>query len=182
MEGYHLPVVTAAESVADSATEEGTLVVFTVTRAGDSSEALDVFFTIEDNSGVLESQAPTSATIDADESSVSLPILDDEVDEPNADVSTVLQDSANYPLGTPSQAAVTARDNDGIPTVFFVETDATVTEGGTLEFPVMLSNPSDLEIPVRYTIRGTAEAEDYNDSGNGCTERDGADDFAGYGG
>ncbi len=106
-----LPTVTVAPSATDS-DMEGAPAVFTITRAGDLSEALDVFFTLEGGDDVPESQAPTSATIDAGETSgsVSLATVDDDVDEPDATLT--LSEHASYELGTPSQASRTVEDND----------------------------------------------------------------------
>ena len=167
VEGYHVPVVTVT---AAGAVAEGAPAVFEVARAGDRSEALEVFFAVEDAGGALTAAPPGSVVVAAGEAvaRVALATVDDEVDEADAVVTLSLVDRGYYALGEPARAAVTVRDDDGVPTVYFAETAASVLEGGTLEFPVRLSNATGVAVPVRYRLGGTADAADYEDAGNGA--------------
>ncbi len=155
------PVVTVA---ADAATvTEGEDAAFTLTRAsGDLAGPLEVTFTIADPGTVLEREAPVSATIPADQTTVTVtvPTDDDQVDEPDAVLTLTLDDGADYDLGTPSQATVTVRDNDGTPELTVA--DASAPESDDLVFLLALSPAGADEISVQYAITpDTAQAADY---------------------
>ena len=152
VEDDDLPVVTVA---ADAATvTEGADVVFTLTRAGDLSVALDVPVEVTDADGVLTATAPDRVTFGAAAATATLRLgtRDDTADEPDATVTLALQAGAGHALGDPSQAAVTVRD-DELRTVSVADAPP-VTEGGTLAFPVTLSNPSATAITVAYVVVG----------------------------
>ena len=164
VEDDDLPVVTVA---AEAATvTEGEDVVFTLTRAGDLSVALDVPVAVTDAGGVLASAAPSSVTFAATAATATLRLdtRDDAADNPDATVTLALQAGAGHAPGDPSQAAVTVRD-DELRTVSVA--DATpVTEGGTLEFPVTLSNRSAAAITVAWVVvgvDGAVRGSDYAD-------------------
>ena len=86
-------------------------------------------------------------------------IIDDELDESSEQFTVELREAlgAGARLGTPSSATVMIEDNDE--PVLSIH-DATAQEGGgTIEFPVSLSLPSDLEITAAYaTTNGSATA------------------------
>ena len=152
VEDDDLPEVTVA---AEAATvTEGADVVFTLTRAGVLSEALEVPVAVTDTDGVLASTAPTGVTFEAAAATATLrlPTRDDTAEDPDATVTLALGPGAGHASGDPSRASVTVRD-DEIRTVSIA--DATpVTEGGTLAFPVTLSNRSATEIAVAYVVAG----------------------------
>ena len=156
-------------AAAAAAVMEGTDAVFTLTRAGDLSGAPEVSFTVEDAAGVLASPPPTGAAFEADAASVrvTLATVDDRVDEADAVLVLTLQDGAGYGLGAQPAAMVTVRDNDAPPAVSIADAGS-VTEGAPLDYLVRLSHPSAAEIPVRYTLGGTAQAAaDYTDAAGG---------------
>ena len=63
---------------------------------------------------------------------------------------------------------MTVQDDEDAPAVTIADAP-TVTEGGTLAFPVRLSHPSETPIPVAYTLAGSATAnDDYTDGGAGA--------------
>ena len=69
--------------------------------------------------------------------------------------------------GTPSRAAVPVRDDDGTPEVSIADAGS-VTEGGTLEFPVGLSGLFHTRVTVDCTLSGTAVAgEDHDGAASG---------------
>ena len=153
------PVVTVAAEAA--AVGEGEDVAFTLARTGDVSEALDVFFTIEDADGVVTSTPlPTGVTFGAGNAAATLRLgtEPDTVVEPDAVVTLMLGPGAGYEPGDPSRASVTVREDDGgasRASVVVGDPDA-VVEGGTLEFAVRLSNAGAEEIRVSYRVSGTA--------------------------
>ena len=118
VEDNDLLVVTVAAEVAT--VTEGEDAVFVLTRTGVLSEALEVSFTLEDESDVLVSKGPpTSVTFEADAATarVSLATEDDLIAEPDAKVVLTLRSGAAYRLGDPSTATVVVRDNDGLQVV-----------------------------------------------------------------
>ena len=147
-----------------SAVTEGAVVEFVLTRAGDLSGAPEVSFTVEGARGFLASLPPTGAVFDAGTrfARVRLATVDDGLDEADATVTLILHDGTGYGLGVRSAASVTVRDNEATPTVSIVDAGS-VTEGEPLDYAVRLSNPSAAEIPVRYTLSGTAAAGSYTD-------------------
>ncbi len=147
---------------------EGAAAAFTLTRAGDRSGAPEVSFTVEDAAGVLAAPPPTGVTFEADATTVrvTLATVDDRVDEADAVLTLTLHDGTGYGLGAPSAATVTVRDDDAPPTVSVADAGS-VTEGDPLDYVVRLSHPSAAEIPVRYTLDGTAQARDYIDAAGG---------------
>ena len=152
VEDDDLPVVTVSAEAA--AVTEGEDAVFTLARAGDLSEALEVPVAVTDADGVLASPAPSSVTFPADAATAALRLgtQDDTADEPDAMVVLALQAGAGHALGAVHEAAVTVRD-DELRTVSIADA-AAVTEGGTLEFPVVLSNRSAAAIAVAWVVDG----------------------------
>ena len=158
------PVVTIAPDA--STVREGQDAVFTLTRVGDLSVALEVAVVVTDADGVLTDAAPTSVSFLAGDAAATLRLAtdDDDIHEPDAVTVTVtLAAGAAWDLGTPAEATVTVRDNEARPTVS-MDPRASVTEGGTLRFEVRLNRASAAEVPVEYAV-----------SGGDTTAREGAD-------
>ena len=122
-----LPVVTVAP-IGDTVEEDGGA-GFNLTRASeDLSEALEVFFTVEDPDGVLTSAAPTGATIEAGSTTAEV-LMDAEVD--GADAALTLTPGRRRGAigwGTPHTATQTVQDEDTKPVVTTALTSR-VTEG-----------------------------------------------------
>ena len=160
-----LPVVTV---VSEDDVTEGEDAMFTLTRMG-TRDPLVVTFTVTDNGSVLDGDAPTEATFEANSATatVAVPTMDDNVDEPDTTTLTLtLIDGAAYDLGTPAQAEVGVRDNDGTPELN-VE-GASASEGDDLVFLVTLNPASSQEVSVDYEITPrTAQAADYTGATSG---------------
>ena len=161
------PVVTVA-SAAD-AVAEGEDVVFTLTRVGDRSGALEVSVQVTEAGSALADTPPASATFQAGDATTTLRLgTEDDTrrDNPDPVVTLTLVDGVEYDLGAPSRATVTVRDNDRSTEVSIADA-APVTEGGTLEFPITLTRPHDVAITVLYQLNqdpaATAERSDYTD-------------------
>ena len=152
-----LPAVTVAADAA--AVTEGEAAAFTLTRAGNLASGLTVPVVVTDPGSVLIGTPPASVRFGARNATAVLRLdtQDDAVVEPDAVVTLALTDGASYDLGMPSQAAVTVRDDDGLPDVSIADA-APVTEGGVLEFPVRLSHRSDTRIVVAADYRFTGAA------------------------
>ena len=163
-----LPVVTVAADA--PAVTEGADAAFTLTRAGDLSVPLEVPVTVTDPGTALAAAAPSNVTFGAGDATVTLRLgtVDDEVDESDATVTLALPGGSAHRPGTPSEAAVTVRDDDGTPEVSIADAGS-VTEGGTLEFPVSLSGRFHTQVEVDYTLAGTAVAgEDHGGPASGA--------------
>ena len=152
LDGDGASAVTVA-AVADVVVE-GADAVFTLTRAdGDLSQALTVAVEVTDAGAVLTGTAPAGVTFDANEATATLRLGTDDDTVVEADATLTLTAGGAYGLGTPSVATVTVRDDDGTPTVSIADAGS-VTEGGTLAFPVTLSGPFNAWIAVPYTLGG----------------------------
>ena len=166
------PVVTVAAEA--GTVTEGAEAVFVLTRAAVVTGALAVTFEVTGGGAVLAASPPTEATFAADATTVRVPLAttNDITDEPDARVVLTLAAGDAWDLGAASEATVTVEDDDAPPAVSIADAiadaAATVTEGGTLAFPVRLSHPSAVAITVAYTLTGTATAgDDYTDAGSG---------------
>ena len=156
------PVVTVA---AETATvTEGADAVFVLTRASaDIATSLVVDFTLADPDTVLDGEAPATATIPADETTVKVTLAtdDDSADEPHATLTLTLTDGATYDLGASSSATVTVQDNDPYgqdkasdAAVTVAADDATVTEGADAVFTLTRTGGLSSELAVTFTVTG----------------------------
>ena len=162
------PIVTVAADAA--VVREGESVAFTLTRIGLLSDALDVFFTLDDAGGVVTSTVPSLVTFEAgnDTATLSLGTAPDTVAEPDATVTLALRSGADYAPGDPFRASVTVQEDDGGLSRASVADAHPVLEGNTLEFPVRLSNPNAAEVQVTWELSGEATAGvDYEGSASG---------------
>ncbi len=161
-----LPQVTAASG---GSVTEGANAEFTLTRASqDTSAALTVTFSVTGGDAVLSDDPPTSATIPANKTTVTVTLSteDDNTDEPNATLTLTLTDGAAYDLGTDSTATLTVQDNDGTPAL--TAADAEASEDADLVFELTLDPASSQEVTVNYAITpDTAQAADYTGATSG---------------
>ena len=156
--------IVATDADAGEPTESG---VFTVTRVGNTTDALAVKYSIAgtaDNGtdyntlggSVIIAAGETSATITVDP-------IDDELNEGNETVMLSLVDDPAYFIGAASNAIVTINDDD-VQTVSIVATDADAGEpdnNGT--FTVTRVGKTTNALTVNYAIAGTADnGSDYN--------------------
>ncbi|MFM6307857.1 MAG: Calx-beta domain-containing protein, partial [Dolichospermum sp.] len=116
--------------------------------------------------------SPTTVTFANGETSttVTIPIIDDNVYEPTETVNLTLSNpTGGATLGTQQTAILNIVDNDAVPgTIQFSNADYSVNENGTLVTAVTLtrSNGSDGAVSVRINLtNGTATApSDYNNT------------------
>ena len=128
----------------DSITE-GESAAFTLTRAGDTSEALAVRVSVEDpgdfmrgNGYWTDPRPPTTVEFDAGSATatLSLPTRDDWRDIPDDDLTVTIEpgDHRDYRPGATSSASVTVLDNDTKPVFQLSVNEETLTEGETVVF------------------------------------------------
>ena len=147
---------------------EGANAEFILTRDGVTTEALAVTFSVTGSGSVLSNDVPTSATIPADATTVTVALAteDDNTDEPNATLTLTLTDGDAYDLGSDSTATLTVQDNDGTPALRAA--DAEASEDADLVFELTLNPASSQEVTVDYKITpGTAQAADYTGTTSG---------------
>jgi hypothetical protein len=136
-----------------------------VNRTGGSAGSLTVSYTAIGVTATAGSDfAPTQGTLtfaDGETSkSFNIPILDDNVDEPNETVRVVLSTSGDLDtLGSQSVATLNIMDDDPTPTASIGDVSAAEGNSGTTDFnfPVTLSGPSSRTITINFsTADGTA--------------------------
>ena len=139
------PRVTIAADQA--AITEGETANFTLTRPGDTSEALAVRVSVEDPSHYMrgnhiwpDPQPPTTVEFAAGSATatLSLPTADDWRDIPDDDLTVTIEpgDDDEYRPGDPASASVTVRDNNTRPVFHLSVNKETLTEGENVLFTV----------------------------------------------
>ena len=154
-----------AFSVLGGTGEEGEAVAFTVTAAGSGSRPATVFYATSDGTAVAgEDYGAISGTLTFApgefSQTLSVSLLEDEIDEPNETFTVRLSSPENATIAT-GAADGTILDNDGAAQLSIA--GASGSEGGDLDFVVALAGTSAESAAVSYaTSDGTAIAgEDY---------------------
>jgi len=138
---------------------EGSAAVFTLTRTGDASEALEVSVDVtEDGDAVAASdEGAQTATFGAGSTTATFRVVtvNDELDEENSTVTVQVQTDAVYTIGDPSEATVVVADDDetpasSLPAVTISAVSAEVPEGGAATFE--LTRAGDLTEELRVLI------------------------------
>ncbi|MEZ5300267.1 MAG: Calx-beta domain-containing protein [Verrucomicrobiales bacterium] len=138
-----------------------------VTLSGASGKPVAVEFSTADGTAVAGSDyaaaisVPVAIPAGETSAAVSIPVLEDALDEADESFGIALASPANATLGTAS-AAVTILDNDGPPSISI--SGGTSAEGsGSLAFTLALSEPSGQAVTVSYASGGgtAAAGDDY---------------------
>ena len=153
----------AAEELQDTGTftvsrdqTSGDLVVYY--SVGGTAEAGDYEETLSGQVTILDGQPSATITI--------TPVDDGEVEPDETVVLTLTADPA-YTIGSPSSDTVTIADND-VPTVTLSATDPSAAEEGQDPGVFTVSRDSTLgNLAVYYSVGGTAEAGDYEETLSG---------------
>jgi hypothetical protein len=159
---------TAAETIATATANPGE---FTITRTGDTTEALDVSYIVSGNAVSEIDYDPlfNSATIPAGATQVTLPldVIDDSSSEYTEKATLILAANVAYDLGTAKSATVAIADNDKqVVSITAIDPTAAETATGTTVNPgrFRVRRAGDLTNPltVSYKVSGTAtKASDY---------------------
>jgi hypothetical protein len=100
-----------------------------------------------------------------------VPIVDDNLDEPEETVNLMLNTPTNAALGPASSAILTIADNDVPPTVTINASDSDAAEtgpdSGTLT--VIRDGSTATDLTVHYTVSGSASTSDYNSLASSIT-------------
>ncbi|PYM16528.1 MAG: hypothetical protein DME18_01195, partial [Verrucomicrobia bacterium] len=161
------PTVVVAATDANASEQGPDSGSFTITRAGDTSSALTVNYSLAGTAqnGIDYQQVETSVTIGAGAGSATVtitPIDDNEMEVDETVVLTLSADAA-YNIGPTNSATVTIQDNDSSPppqkpTVTVVATDGDASEQGPDpgEFTFARTGDTSSALTVNYTLGGTA--------------------------
>ncbi|MGD1864253.1 MAG: Calx-beta domain-containing protein, partial [Phormidesmis sp.] len=141
---------------------------FTLTRTGDTSEALSVELAIAGSAinGADYETISQTVTFAAGASSVAVPVLvfDDSLVEDVETVVLTLVDGAQYDLDAGNSATVTIASNDAVRSVVTIEaTDAIASESGDGgSFTITRTGDLTGFLPITLNVSGTAtNGEDY---------------------
>jgi hypothetical protein len=160
--GAPKPSVTIAATT-PTATEAGTVKgVFTVSRTGDTSAQLTVFYAVTGSATAGSDYATLtgSVTIPGGASAATIDVtpIDDASVEANETVIVTLAAAAEYTIGNPAAATVTIVSDDVLPSVSIAATTANATEAGPSNgvFTVTRSGSTASALTVNYAVSGTA--------------------------
>ena len=153
---------------------------FTLTRSGETTEALTVNVRVTETGSMLSDSRPSTVTFGAGDSSATLAVHtdDDSVVEDASEVTAKLRADTNsppeYTVGAAATATVTVNDDDAtqppppqtLPTVGYKSEAYTVREGADVTIEVTLSPSADQRVTVPITVTaGSAESGDYTVAG-----------------
>ena len=152
----------------DPSVQEGRPAVFTLTREGATTDALDVKVQIRRvRNGVssFDSTKDVRFGTGSDTATLSVPNADNSRDERNTQVVAYVRIGFNvntYTVGTPSRATVTVVDNDGPVVTVAASADSAVTEGNPATFTVTRAGVLSDSFTVDVTV--TQEGEYLTDA------------------
>ena len=150
---------------------EGDAVVFTLAAEPAPSAPLAVTLKVTESGDHVGPSARGRRTVTVPVSgivTVTVPTMNDAVDEPDGTVTATVEAGSGYTLGASSSLAVDVADNDGLPRLSFAERRVDVAEsdnpGATTDavLTVQLSAKSGKPVTFGYAVGGKATAgEDY---------------------
>ena len=159
-------------SVSGSAANEGSSLVFTVTRSGSTAASASVGYATANGTAQTGDYTPASGTLTfapgEASKTVSVAALEDNLAEPAETVLMTLSSPTGGVILNPSATEATGTINASVetnpPPVFSISGGGSVNEGGILAFVVTRTNPSSTgSYSVSYaTANGTAQSDDYS--------------------
>ena len=144
---------------------------FTVTRTGDTTEALRVRVSVSETGEMVSAsnEGGQTRTLPAGQSSavISVPTVDDGVHEADSVVTLTLEADAAYELGTDATAEVTVEDDDDapLPTVTVTPVTSPVVESEDAQFTVTRTGVTTGALRVRYNVIETGAMVRSGDKG-----------------
>ena len=140
---------------------EGADVTFVLSRTGPAGEPLTVLLDVADPGLTIRGAPPASVSFaaGAGEATLVLPTVDDQMDEPDREVTVTVNAGDGYTLGSDTSATVRVKDNDAAP-VFSIAGASGPESRGNLMFQVGLQGQSSMPVEVEWsTSPGTATAD-----------------------
>jgi hypothetical protein len=156
---------TAAETISTTTANPGE---FTITRTGDTTNALTVNYTIAGKAinGTDYTQLPGSVVIPAGQSQITIPlnVIDDSTSEYIEKATLILAANNAYTVGTAQSATVNISDNDkSVVSIAAIDPNAAETAIGQPtdpgKFGVRRTGDLTLPLTVRYKVGGTAKKD-----------------------
>ena len=151
-----MPTVTVA---AGSAVHEGAAATFTVSASPPAAGAISVRYTVAQNGQYVASGrlGPNKTqTLTGAGATISIPTLDDSVDEADGSVTVTLTAGAGYTVGSPRAATVTVRDDDVPAARFSTAASGADEDAGIQRVRVNLDPVPHRRITVSYALAGDA--------------------------
>ncbi len=170
VEAATLPTVTVTPRKTP-VTEGDPAAEFTVTRTGDTTEALRVSISVSETGEMVSAgnEGGGTRTIPAGQPSavISVPTVDDGVHEADSVVTLTLEANAAYELGTDATAEVTVEDDDDapLPTVTVTPVTSPVVESEDAQFTVTRTGVTTGALRVRYNVIETGAMVRSGDKG-----------------
>ncbi len=129
---------------------EGATAQFRLTADAAPTTDLTVSVGVSESGATFSGTPPGSVTIAANSTSAILDVetSDDATEESNSVITATLNAGTGYTVGSPASATVTARDNDGTPTITIVRVASPVTEGANAQFTIS----SDAALTTAVTV------------------------------
>ena len=153
------PVVTIAAAAATVA--EGMVAEFTVRADPAPATDLVVGVAVTETGTTLADSAPATVTIGAGAAMATLSVatVDDEADESDSIVTTMLLGAAGYTLGMPVSASVTVSDDDDPPPepTVMIAAGSVVTGAVAVEFTVQADPAPAADLTVNVTVTVTRD-------------------------
>ena len=152
-------------SAGTSPVTEGTAATFTVTASPAPITTLTVNVNVTQTDDVLSGTPDATVTIGTSgQATLTVATDDDQIDEPNSEVTAELQGGTGYTVGSPSSATVTVEDNDApgtkgppLPEMTITANRASVTEGTAATFTVTADPAPTTAITVSVNVSETED-------------------------
>ena len=148
----------AASSTANEA--DGTVTV-AVNLSANATMNTDVAYSVSGTAASATDFAALSNTVQitsgTNTANISIPIIDDEADEPNENIILTLSDSFGYKVGTPNVHTLTINDDDASPRITSAATKS-VAENTTAVLTVTATDDDNDDDDLTYSITGGTDS------------------------
>ena len=150
------PTVNFAAATSSADEDDGTVTV-AVNLSENATMNTDVAYSVSGTAASATDFSALSNTVQITSGSntdnISIPIIDDEADEPNETIILTLSDSFGYKVGTPNVHTLTINDDDAAPKIMSPNT-ARVAENTTTVLNVTATDTDDNDDDLTYSISG----------------------------
>ena len=151
----------AFASATSSADEDDGTVTVAVNLSANATMNTDVAYSVSGTAASATDFSALSKTVQITSGSktanISIPIIDDEADEPSETVILTLSDSFGYKVGTPNVHTLTINDDDAAPSITSAATKS-VAENTTAVLIVTATDTDDNDDDLTYSISGGADS------------------------
>ena len=164
------PATPVVSITAGSPVSEGTAASFSVTASPAPGNAVTLNYTVTQSGSFVDSGDRSTQTVSlgtTGSGTITVPTVDDSLDETNGSVTVTLNSGTGYSLhNTQNAATVTVNDNDVTEVSFAAATSSAAEGSGTRPVRVNLSPVPATALTLNYTVSGTATSgSDYTSIG-----------------